>query len=104
MPPAALPGWRRWITVHPRTLSFCIGDSNVRSLITLAFLAASSTFAGAQAVSVPNSQAPADPTSTTDVNASAPLPKEGDHGESVFALQVALDRARFSPGAIDGHF
>jgi lipoprotein-anchoring transpeptidase ErfK/SrfK len=81
------------------------GVNDVRTLITFAFLAASSAIAAAQSVSVPPSdpQQLDDPANMTDTSAGA-LPKEGDHGENVFALQVALDRARFSPGVIDGHF
>src|SRR5262249_55902828 len=36
--------------------------------------------------------------------ASAAQVKPGDQGDGVFALQVALDRAGFSPGVIDGHY
>ena len=89
------------------------------SPLLIALFAANSAFAAErqvpaqQPVQQPSpAQVPAEPATTApipgiDQGATAPvatLPKEGDQGESVFALQVALDRARFSPGVIDGHY
>lgn len=71
------------------------------TIFTAALLATTSAFAVEQPVPV---EAPIDQTQTLAVDGAAALPKEGDQGEHVIALQVALDRARFSPGAIDGHF
>lgn len=83
--------------LHVRRLSFHLGAR-----------IAAAAFGVCAIMTQANAQAPSNP-ATTNVDASLSLASLPDHvfsakrSREIFAVQVMLDRARFSPGVIDGY-